>query len=105
LSGGERQRVVIARALYRGADVLILDEATSSLDVIVEREIAESIAALKGHVTTFIVSHRIGLVRQCDEIWLFEDGHLLDAASHETLLKRSPLYHRLVGRPKQVELA
>jgi ABC-type multidrug transport system fused ATPase/permease subunit len=97
LSGGERQRVVIARALYRGADVLILDEATSSLDVIVEREIAESIAALKGHVTTFIVSHRIGLVRQCDEIWLFEDGHLLDAASHETLLKRSPLYHRLVG--------
>jgi ATP-binding cassette, subfamily B, bacterial PglK len=97
LSGGERQRVAIARALYRGADILILDEATSSLDTLVEREIAESIEELRGVVTTIIVSHRLGLVRDCDEIWVFENGRLVAQGSHNCLLERSDLYRRMVS--------
>lgn len=96
LSGGERQRVAIARALYRGANILILDEATSSLDPLVEKEIAESIVALHGEVTTIIVSHRLGLVRYCDEIWVFEDGRLLASGAHEELLSASGLYLQMV---------
>jgi ATP-binding cassette subfamily C protein len=97
LSGGERQRVAIARALYRGADILILDEATSSLDTLVEREIAESIEKLHGVVTTIIVSHRLGLVRDCDEIWVFDNGRLGARGAHDGLLESSDLYRRLVS--------
>ena len=95
LSGGERQRVAIARALYRGADLLVLDEATSALDPLVEQEINESIAALYGQVTTIVVSHRIGLVRHCDEIWVFEEGGLAAHGTHEELLRSSYLYHQM----------
>jgi ABC-type bacteriocin/lantibiotic exporter with double-glycine peptidase domain len=97
LSGGERQRVAIARALYRGADILILDEATSSLDTLVEREIAESIENLRGLITTIIVSHRLGLVRDCDEIWLFDKGRLEARGRHQLLLETSDLYRRMVN--------
>jgi len=96
LSGGERQRVAIARALYRGADLLILDEATSALDPIVEKEIAESLTTLYGQVTTIIVSHRLGLVRNCEEIWVFEDGSLSARGTHEELLRSSNLYQQMV---------
>jgi len=97
LSGGERQRVAIARALYRGADILVLDEATSSLDTLVEREIAESIEDLHGVVTTIIVSHRLSLVRGCDEIWVFDNGHLDAQGPHDHLLETSDLYRRMVS--------
>jgi ABC-type multidrug transport system fused ATPase/permease subunit len=97
LSGGERQRVAIARALYRGADILILDEATSSLDTLVEREIAESIDELHGVVTTIIVSHRLGLVRGCDEIWVFDSARLVASGTHDYLLETSDLYRRMVS--------
>ena len=96
LSGGERQRVAIARALYRGADLLILDEATSSLDPLVEQEVAESIKALHGQVATIIVSHRLGLVRDCDEIWVFEDASLSARGTHAELLRSSDLYNKMV---------
>lgn len=102
LSGGERQRVAIARALYRGADLLILDEATSSLDTLVEQEIAESIATLHGQVTTIIVSHRMKLVRDCDEIWLFDNASLSAYGTHEHLLTSSELYRRMVAQPEEV---
>jgi ABC-type multidrug transport system fused ATPase/permease subunit len=102
LSGGERQRVAIARALYRGADLLILDEATSSLDTLVEQEITESIATLHGQVTTIIVSHRMKLVRDCDEIWLFDNASLSAHGTHEHLLTSSELYRRMVAQPEEV---
>lgn len=97
LSGGERQRVAIARALYRGADILILDEATSSLDTLVEQEIASSIATLHGKITTIIVSHRLGLVQDCDEIWVFDDAHLIARGAHAQLLAGSDLYRRMAA--------
>ena len=102
LSGGERQRVAIARALYRGADVLILDEATSSLDTLVEQEIAESIASLHGAVTTIIVSHRLGLVRACDEIWVFDSTRLTARGRHEELMTASSLYRRMVTQTDEI---
>jgi ABC-type multidrug transport system fused ATPase/permease subunit len=101
LSGGERQRVAIARALYRGADLLILDEATSSLDTLVEQEITESLATLHGQVTTIIVSHRMGLVRDCDEIWLFDNASLSAHGTHEQLFASSDLYRRMVAQPQE----
>lgn len=97
LSGGERQRVAIARALYRGANLLILDEATSSLDTLVEHEIAESIQALRGKVATILVSHRLGLVRYCDELWLFDRARLAGRGPHAELLAASALYRQMVA--------
>ena len=96
LSGGECQRVAIARALYRGADLLILDEATSSLDSLAEQEIAESLATLHGRVTTIIVSHQLGLVRDCDEIWVIDDARLAARGAHDDLVKSSELYRRMI---------
>jgi ABC-type multidrug transport system fused ATPase/permease subunit len=96
LSGGERQRVAIARALYRGAELIILDEATSSLDVLVEHEIAETLASLRGKVTLIIVSHRLALVQDADEIWIFEDGRMTGKGPHGDLMRSSDLYRRMV---------
>jgi ABC-type multidrug transport system fused ATPase/permease subunit len=96
LSGGERQRVVIARALYRGADILILDEATSSLDTLVEQQIVQSIAALRGKITTIIVSHRLNLVRNCDEIWVLDDARLIARGTHDELMEESDLYRHML---------
>jgi ABC-type multidrug transport system fused ATPase/permease subunit len=96
LSGGERQRVAIARALYRGAELIILDEATSSLVVLVEHEIAETLASLRGKVTLIIVSHRLALVQDADEIWIFEDGRMTGKGPHGDLMRSSDLYRRMV---------
>jgi ABC-type bacteriocin/lantibiotic exporter with double-glycine peptidase domain len=103
LSGGERQRVAIARALYRGADILILDEATSSLDPLVEREIAESVASLHGEITTIVVSHRLGLVRECDEIWVMEGARIVNRGSHSHLMEHCELYRRMVGVQRETQ--
>ncbi|MCA3262813.1 MAG: ABC transporter ATP-binding protein [Telmatospirillum sp.] len=97
LSGGERQRVAIARALYRGADILVLDEATSALDPLVEREIAESIESLHGRITSIVVSHRLGLVRACDEIWVVDQGRVAASGSHASLMEDSGLYSRMIA--------
>jgi ABC-type multidrug transport system fused ATPase/permease subunit len=97
LSGGQRQRVAIARALYRGANFLILDEATSALDAIVETEILESVKHLRGRVTIIIVTHRLGLIRRCDKIWLMDSGNLSDSGTHQDLFVRSNLYQRMIS--------
>ncbi len=104
LSGGQQQRVAIARALYRGADVLILDEATSALDALVERELADSLERLRGEVTTIIVSHRLGLVRGCNEIWLLEDARLSARGTHALLLSSSDLYRRMIEAQSDTRL-
>lgn len=76
ISGGEKQRIGIARALYRNPSVLVLDEATSSLDLNNEAEITKTISNLKGKKTIIIVSHRISTVRNCDKIFRMENGIL-----------------------------
>ena len=74
LSGGQKQRIGIARALYNNPSILILDEATSSLDIFTEKEIMDFIFSLKGQITVLIVSHRLSTVEKCDYIYELENG-------------------------------
>lgn len=85
LSGGQRQRLFIARELFRNPNLLILDEATSALDSESERAIQKSIEDLKGRVTVIIIAHRFSTIRSVDNIYVFDDGHLVEQGSYEYL--------------------
>jgi ABC-type bacteriocin/lantibiotic exporter with double-glycine peptidase domain len=95
VSGGQKQRIGIARALYRNPDLLIFDEATSSLDNLTERELNAEIAALAGAKTLIIVAHRLSTVERCDEIHVFDHGRVVASGTHAELLRSSPAYVRL----------
>ena len=95
LSGGERQRVAIARAFLADAPILVLDEATSSLDVETEREVQAAMEALMEGRTTVIIAHRLSTVRNADRILVFEDGRILEEGAHDELVRRGGAYARL----------
>jgi ATP-binding cassette subfamily C protein len=103
LSGGERQRIGIARALFTRPEVIIFDEATSSLDNQTEREINETISNLGGERTVIAVTHRLTAVTKCDRVYLVGSGRILDYGSYEELLSRSDILRRMdnSGPPKQ----
>ena len=86
LSGGQQQRIGIARALYRDPEILILDEATSSLDQSTERDIMESINFLKRKKTLILVTHRLLTVKNCDKIFFIENGKLIKQGSPKEVL-------------------
>jgi len=90
LSGGERQRLGIARALYKDPVILVLDEATSSLDYETENEIVNSIVNIKGKQTIIIVAHRLSTVQICDRVLLMENGKIKDVGDLSKLLKKYP---------------
>ena len=90
LSGGEKQRVGIARALYKDPEILILDEATSSLDNKTESDIMGSINSLKKKLTIIIVSHRLSTIKNCDYIFFIKDGKIFDKGNLNYLLKKYP---------------
>lgn len=96
LSGGQIQRIGIARALYAQPRVLILDEATSSLDNETEYEITRTIDALKGEVTVLVIAHRLSTVKNADEILFFSGGRLKDRGSMRELMDRQQEFDRLV---------
>jgi len=81
LSGGQRQRIGIARALYHDPAVLVLDEATSSLDVATESGVMEAVRALQGEKTLLIVAHRLSTVEHCDRLYRLERGRVLQEGS------------------------
>ncbi len=95
LSGGERQRVAIARAFMADAPILILDEATSSLDVETEKEVAEATEALMAGRTTIVIAHRLSTVRGADRILVFQDGRVVEEGRHDDLVARGGAYARL----------
>ena len=97
LSGGQRQRLAIARMILSNPKVVILDEATSSLDTETERNLHEALSEFLKDRTTLIIAHRLSAVRQADHIFVFEDGHIIEQGKHDDLLQKDGLYRRLYG--------
>ena len=95
LSGGERQRVAIARAFLADAPILVLDEATSSLDVETERQVQAAMEDLMVGRTTVVIAHRLSTIRRADRILVFEGGRLVEEGPHATLIARGGTYARL----------
>jgi ATP-binding cassette subfamily B protein len=106
LSGGQRQRIAIARALLADPRILILDDATSSVDASTEQSIKVALREAMAGRTTFIIAHRLSTIALAEEIVVLEDGELIARGSHDELLEVSDLYREIVekGLPDQVFL-
>lgn len=95
LSGGQRQRIGIARALYHKAEVLVFDEATSSLDGITEKMIMEAIHEFSGEKTIILIAHRLKTVQKCDNIFFINDGKVADQGTYDELIGKNELFKNM----------
>lgn len=95
LSGGQRQRIGIARALYNQADVLVFDEATSALDGITEKVIMDSIQELSGQKTIVMIAHRLKTVKNCDVIYLMEQGRVIEQGTYQQLIDNNSMFKKM----------
>ena len=95
LSGGQRQRIAIARALLRNNPILVLDEATSSLDTASERHIQSALEQLVRNRTTFVIAHRLSTIEHADLIVVMQDGAIVESGTHAELVARSQVYAQL----------
>ena len=102
LSGGQRQRVAIARALYKDAPILILDEATTSLDSVSERLVQSATENLAKDRTTIIIAHRLSTVEKADQIYVMDRGRIVEVGRHNDLLEKKGLYETLY-KSQQIE--
>ena len=103
LSGGQKQRLSIARAVLKDAPILILDEATSSVDTETELLIQQALERLMHGRTTIVIAHRLSTVRNADQIVVLEDRSIREMGSHAELLRLDGLYRRLVNVQSQLE--
>jgi HlyD family secretion protein len=97
LSGGQRQRIGIARALYHEADVLIFDEATSSLDGITEQMIMEAINKFSGHKTIILIAHRLKTVKDCDKLFFINNGQVTDSGTYDELIETNVDFKKMAS--------
>jgi len=103
LSGGQRQRVSIARALLAEPRILILDEATSSLDSESEEMIQDALKRLRQGRTTFVIAHRLSTIRSADQILVLEGGEIVERGTHDELLARQGRYRQLYDKQYRIE--
>ena len=96
LSGGERQRLTIARAILKNPPILILDEATSSLDTESEKLVQDAINKMMESRTSIVIAHRLSTIRHADEIIVLQNGEISERGTHDSLMLKEGIYHRLV---------
>ena len=92
LSGGEKQRISIARAMIKKSSIILLDEATSSLDSETETKIQEALNTLIQNKTTVVIAHRLSTILNASKIYLIDDGKIIDSGKHDVLLAKSLIY-------------
>jgi ATP-binding cassette subfamily B protein len=105
LSGGQRQRISIARAFLKNAPILILDEATSHLDTLSEKQVRGALDALMHERTTLVIAHRLSTIREADQILVLAQGKLAEAGTHAALVARGGSYARLIRHQEQESIA
>ena len=92
MSGGEKQRISIARAILKRTPIILLDEATSSLDAETEDKIQKGLNYLTRDKTTLVIAHRLSTILNSEKIFVIDKGRLIDEGTHESLLNNSPIY-------------
>ena len=95
LSGGQKQRIAIARAFLKNPPVLVLDEATSSLDTATEKVVQESLEKLSANRTTITIAHRLSTIVNADRIFVLQDGIVAETGTHEQLMRKNGIYKKL----------
>jgi ATP-binding cassette subfamily B protein len=97
LSGGEKQRILIARAIFKKAEIILLDEPTASLDLITEERVKELLFSLKEKATILVIAHRISTVLKADKIVIMDKGEIIDIGTHKELLTKNAFYKSLIA--------
>jgi ATP-binding cassette subfamily B protein len=103
LSGGQKQRVALARTLLKNPKILVLDDATSSVDTQTESEIRDALDNMMKARTSFIIAHRIQSVMNADLILVLDKGHIVQRGTHETLMKEDGIYRRTYDMQARIE--
>ena len=101
LSGGEKQRISIARAMLKKSSIILLDEATSSLDSETENKIQEALEKLTKNKTTIVIAHRLSTILSANRIYLIDDGVVVNSGKHEELLSKSKIYKNFYDKQIQ----
>jgi ABC-type multidrug transport system fused ATPase/permease subunit len=101
LSGGQRQRLSIARAILKNAPILVLDEATSSVDAASEKIIQETMENLMHQHTTIVIAHRLSTIQNVNRILVFDKGRLVQMGTHSELSKQPGIYQKLIKAQKR----